>query len=502
MPDDPNDLSQDPEPFDLSAMMPPSVAPATAGQARPAPHLPQHAKPGRGGIAAQAALAAIVPLIAKRGGPLAVSALLQGFQHAQAGQAQVSNQQAQQDFENQRQLDADQRAVATQQANEQYRQQALEQQRRTQATAIVKDFATKLSAAETKEQVEGLSQAFRYAARVVGLRPEAVEGLIAKAAPTPATTVERQVRKVVGGLTPEQVDQYLQGGLSITIPGQKLPVPVDVWSQYIVAGVDPVSGKRTVAVKKPDVPNTPEEQFYQQYAVEHGAKSFGALPTATQAQARKMWMQSDDRPAPPREEPLVRVETTDADGNVVVQFVPKSQAAGKTYVKPGAKEKEPTQPQFQSGAFAGRMEQAEQVLGTVDKTVAGMNLLSYAAQARSPAALQSSTFQSYDQAARNFINAVLRRESGAAISPSEFDSARKQYLPQPGDTETTLAQKRANREYVFQTMKKSAGRAYEAPPPAPLTSDAQVGRVYLYNGKKIRIREKTRTGFLWDEVTE
>jgi len=54
-----------------------------------------------------------------------------------------------------------------------------------------------------------------------------------------------------------------------------------------------------------------------------------------------------------------------------------------------------------------------------------------------------------EQAERNFINAVLRRESGAAIAPSEFDSAAKQYFPQPGDSPEVLDQKAANRKTVI-----------------------------------------------------
>jgi hypothetical protein len=54
--------------------------------------------------------------------------------------------------------------------------------------------------------------------------------------------------------------------------------------------------------------------------------------------------------------------------------------------------------------------------------------------------------QQLDQAKRNFVNAVLRRESGAAIAPSEFDSADKQYFPQPGDDQKVIDQKRSNRE--------------------------------------------------------
>ena len=64
--------------------------------------------------------------------------------------------------------------------------------------------------------------------------------------------------------------------------------------------------------------------------------------------------------------------------------------------------------------------------------------------------------QRIEQAQRNFINATLRRESGAAIAPSEFDSAAKQYFPQPGDSNDTLIQKANNRKRVISNMALSA----------------------------------------------
>jgi hypothetical protein len=65
--------------------------------------------------------------------------------------------------------------------------------------------------------------------------------------------------------------------------------------------------------------------------------------------------------------------------------------------------------------------------------------------------------QQVEQAQRNFINAVLRRESGAVISDAEFDNAAKQYFPQPGDSPEVIAQKRANREQTIQALADSAG---------------------------------------------
>lgn len=74
--------------------------------------------------------------------------------------------------------------------------------------------------------------------------------------------------------------------------------------------------------------------------------------------------------------------------------------------------------------------------------------------------LTSDEFQSGDQAQRDFINSVLRRESGAVISPSEFVNARKQYFPQPGDSDATLAQKAVNRQNALAGIQRSAGPAY------------------------------------------
>jgi hypothetical protein len=75
----------------------------------------------------------------------------------------------------------------------------------------------------------------------------------------------------------------------------------------------------------------------------------------------------------------------------------------------------------------------------------------------------SNDFQNFDQARRDFINAQLRRESGAVISPEEFDNANKQYFPQPGDNKTVLEQKRKNREIVINAMRRDAGPTYATP---------------------------------------
>ena len=65
--------------------------------------------------------------------------------------------------------------------------------------------------------------------------------------------------------------------------------------------------------------------------------------------------------------------------------------------------------------------------------------------------------QQVDQARRNFITAVLRKESGASISPSEFANEEKKYFPQTGDTDTAIKQKQDARELAIKAMGIQAG---------------------------------------------
>ena len=72
--------------------------------------------------------------------------------------------------------------------------------------------------------------------------------------------------------------------------------------------------------------------------------------------------------------------------------------------------------------------------------------------------LASNDQQLVEQAQRDFINAVLRRESGAVISEQEFANARRQYFPQPGDDPQTISQKQANRALAVKGMETEAGK--------------------------------------------
>lgn len=115
--------------------------------------------------------------------------------------------------------------------------------------------------------------------------------------------------------------------------------------------------------------------------------------------------------------------------------------------------------QGKSMLFASRMAEAAPILDRLKD----VNTLGQKALSNIPIAgnyMVSDDYQQLDQAKRNFVNATLRQESGAAINDSEFKNAEKQYFPQPGDKPNVIAQKAANRATAVQAMAKSAGPSF------------------------------------------
>lgn len=137
--------------------------------------------------------------------------------------------------------------------------------------------------------------------------------------------------------------------------------------------------------------------------------------------------------------------------------------------KPG---KAPTEFQAKSATYGARAKEAHDVMNELEAltgadaynrlaatSLGGNGILNTLAN---PALSQ--TTQKAVQAQRDFINAVLRQESGAAIAPSEFANGVRQYFPQPGDKADVIEQKRRNRETAIMGFNNSAGNAaFEAP---------------------------------------
>lgn len=124
----------------------------------------------------------------------------------------------------------------------------------------------------------------------------------------------------------------------------------------------------------------------------------------------------------------------------------------------------PSDSAMNAALYADRMAKSNEIITSLER--AGT---SYQDRAASQVPLGignyliSDDYRQLDQAQRDFINATLRRESGAVISPEEFDNARKQYFPQPGDDPQTIENKRKNRQTAIDGIARAAGASYKPP---------------------------------------
>jgi len=144
-------------------------------------------------------------------------------------------------------------------------------------------------------------------------------------------------------------------------------------------------------------------------------------------------------------------------------YVPRNQAVGQAPYNPN--QAKMTETQSNANLFGTRANESNKILQRLEgkyspagiqfqeSMVGSLPGVSYIAnKALSPETQQAA------QAQRDFVTAILRKESGAAISASEFDNARKQYFDQPGDSNQVKAQKAQNRQTAIQGIQAAAGQ--------------------------------------------
>lgn len=135
---------------------------------------------------------------------------------------------------------------------------------------------------------------------------------------------------------------------------------------------------------------------------------------------------------------------------------PATTADGASLIGKTAAPKEMTEGQAKDNGYGSRMAEADAILRSVAGKYSPQAVNAKIAAESIPGGatvanwLLSEEGQRAEQAQRDFINAILRRESGAAIAESEFANARKQYFPQPNDKTDTLAQKERNRRIAIE----------------------------------------------------
>lgn len=157
--------------------------------------------------------------------------------------------------------------------------------------------------------------------------------------------------------------------------------------------------------------------------------------------------------------------------------------------------KAPTEFQGKSAAFGLRADEADKILSDLKYSPAAINsktsvadwpIVGGALGAFTNKFGLTENDQKAEQSQRDFINAVLRQESGAAIADSEFDNARKQYFPQPGDSDAVIAQKARTRQLSIQGLKSNAGRAAITAPDRPVTTKKSAMKGQVMDGYRFK----------------
>lgn len=108
-------------------------------------------------------------------------------------------------------------------------------------------------------------------------------------------------------------------------------------------------------------------------------------------------------------------------------------------------------------------------------------------------AVQSDEFQLAQQSGNEFLQAVLRKDTGAAITPNEMVLYGKTYLPQPGDNEKVLAQKSLARKRAVAAIQSgmsplqilTSEKALAAGRPADQASTAPTGDLSMLSDEEL-----------------
>jgi hypothetical protein len=116
-----------------------------------------------------------------------------------------------------------------------------------------------------------------------------------------------------------------------------------------------------------------------------------------------------------------------------------------------------TEPQSNALQYSSRMGYNREVLDKLEEAGFDPASVGTGIQNIAPNIMRSPEVQTYRAARDNWVSAVLRKESGAAISKNEYENAFRQYFPQMGDAPEIVKQKRNLRLLAEENMKLIAG---------------------------------------------
>lgn len=188
------------------------------------------------------------------------------------------------------------------------------------------------------------------------------------------------------------------------------------------------------------------------------------LPAGVEAQRARIALAGRPPAAPRPEQPPVAV-IDPVTGKQV--YVTREEALKNRMTPASASDaKALNEGQANSVAFGMRMKSANAILEDLAKqgvvkgaVIEGAPLVGGALGQALPSFLggTSAEQQQVNQAKSNFITAVLRKESGASISPSEFANEDKKYFPQFNDSDAVIKQKAKARELAIKAIEIQAG---------------------------------------------
>jgi hypothetical protein len=177
-----------------------------------------------------------------------------------------------------------------------------------------------------------------------------------------------------------------------------------------------------------------EAQKIAQPKFDAGAGGFVYAPTSENPQGKFVPVTGIDGKAP-----------NEAQGNAIAYGV---RMDGANKILEGLEGKGVTSGGRIKGAISGTLEALVPYQG--EKLAAG-------AESVLRPFLSSENQNNYEQAKENFITAVLRKESGASISPAEFAREERKYFPQVGDGDSTIKQKQEARRLAISAIRQVAG---------------------------------------------
>ena len=281
---------------------------------------------------------------------------------------------------------------------------------------------------------------------------------------------EKAMRAELGALGPNPAPDALAGVAAKYAPAQSI-LTSQTASADRAAQRDAVE-KNAAATRDAATTNAQAQRDQRLHEIELNAAREIARIREHAAQNRITKEEADRREAVMRQG-LVRLAaelrpqrnlqiTADQEGNQLIvnqdgTTTPLQAPGGGGVKKSVGTDKPMTEFQGKAALYGTRAAQSDKVLKALEGTISTTGMEAKARLGTAGNFLMNPSEQRVKQAQRDFVNAVLRQESGAVISDQEFDNATKQYFPQAGDKPEVVAQKRANRALAINGFARMSG---------------------------------------------